>query len=243
MMAWLFYKSWLESRWRFAICLGLVAFVFGADIYQAGLNMKYMGMQPLEFHEYVWKIYFTRFHILWIISTLVLSMGGLVSERLTGASDFSLSLPVSRRRWQAIRSAMAAAQALVLAFAPVAVIPAVAAMTGRSYPLFEAARFSLIIFLTGLFLLAFGLLYSSCFSGQYASVALGIATVFALAVIVNPLIGRYPFLSMNPVRESSLNPSFFLDSEHWPVTDVLIRLAAAAVLWELATRILEKRDF
>jgi ABC-type transport system involved in multi-copper enzyme maturation permease subunit len=239
----MWYKAWLESRWRFAICLALLMVIFGADTYQADLNMPRMGILPHEFNKYVWKMYFTRFQLLWILSALVLSMGGLVSERATGTSDFSLSLPVSRRRWNAVRGGMAAAQVFLLALAPVAVVPLVAAMIGRSYPVWEAARFSLLIFLTGLFILALGLLYSSCFSGQYAGVALGIATVFALTVVVNPVAGRYPFLSMNPVRESSLNGAFFLAGGGWPVVDVLSRLALAIIFWECSTRILEKKDF
>lgn len=239
----MWHKAWLESRWRFAICAALLVLIIAADTYQADLNMPRMGILPDEFNKYIWKIYFTRFHILWILSALVLSMGGLVSERATGSSDFSLSLPVSRRRWNAVRSAMATAQVFLLAMTPVAVVPIVARITGRSYPALEAANFSLVIFLSGLYLLAVGLLYSSCFAGQYASVALGIATVFALTVLVNPIAGRYPFLSMNPVRESSLNAMFFLQAVHWPWFDVLSRVLLATLLWEASTRITEKRDF
>lgn len=239
----MWHKAWLESRWRFLICLALLALIFAADMYQADLNMPRMGILPHEFNKYVWKMYFTRFHLLWILSALMLSMGGLVSERATGASDFSLSLPISRRRWTAIRTAMAAAQALLLAMVPVAIAPAVAAISGKSYPALEAANFSLVIFLTGCFILSLGLLYSSCFAGQYASVALGIATVFALTVVSNPVAGRYPFLSMNPVREANLNELFFLAPGSWPIADVVSRLVVAIILWETSIRLVEKRDF
>ena len=200
-------KAWLESRWRFAICMALLVLISAADVFQADLNMPRMGILPNEFNKYVWKMYFTRFQLLWILSTLVLSMGGLVSERATGSSDFSLSLPVSRRRWNAVRGGMAAAQVFLLAMAPVAVVPLVAGAIGRSYPMLEAANFSLVIFLTGLFVLALGLVYSSCFAGQYASVALGIATVFALIVFVNPVAGRYPFSEHESGTRVELEPN------------------------------------
>jgi ABC-type transport system involved in multi-copper enzyme maturation permease subunit len=239
----MWHKAWLESQWRFAICMALLMLIFAADTYQADLNMPRMGILPNEFNKYIWKIYFTRFQLLWILSALVLSMGGLVSERATGSSDFSLSLPVSRRRWNAVRGGMAAAQVFLLAMAPVAVVPVVAGIIGKSYPVLEAANFSIVIFLTGLFILTLGLLYSSCFAGQYASVALGIATVFTLTVFVNPVAGRYPFLSMNPVRESSLNAMFFLADGSWPWFDALSRMVLAIILWEVSTRIIQKRDF
>jgi hypothetical protein len=74
----MWYKAWLESRARFAICMAMLALIFGADVYQADLNMPRMGILPAEFNNYVWKMYFTRFHFFWILSALVLSMGGLV---------------------------------------------------------------------------------------------------------------------------------------------------------------------
>ena len=236
-------KAWLESRWRFAICMAMLIVIFGADIYQADLNMPRMGILPNQFNKYVWKMSFTRFYFFWILSALLLGMGGLVSERASGSSDFSLSLPVSRRRWNAVRGCMSTSQVFLLAMLPAVVVPAIAGLSGKFYPVPEAANFSIVIFLSGLFYLALGLLYSSCFAGQSASVALGIATVMALTVLSNPITGRHALLSMNPVPESTLNEMFFLANGRWPVEFVLSRIALAAVLWEASTRIVEKKDF
>jgi ABC-2 type transport system permease protein len=236
-------KAWLESRWRFAICMAMLIVIFGADVYQADLNMPRMGMLPNEFNKYVWRMSFTRFSFFWILSALLLGMGGLVSERASGSSDFSLSLPVSRRRWNAVRGGMAALQAFLLAMVPTAVVPVIAGLSGKFYPALEAANFSIVIFLAGLFYLALGLLYSSCFVGQSASVALGLATVMALTVLSNPITGRYPLLSMNPVPESTLNEMFFLANGRWPVEFVLSRIVLAVLLWEASIRIVEKKDF
>lgn len=238
-MIW--YKAWLESRWRFLICLALVATVVGADISQAHINMPRLGMRPGEFGRYVWKIYFTRFQLLWILSVLVLSMGGLLRERGAGTADFSLSLPVSRRWWMVVRSGMAAAQASILAFVPLAVVPVAALTAGYSYPVPEAAKFSVLVLLTGLFILALGILYSTVFQGEYTGVALGVATVFVMTVIVNPLAGRYPFLGMTN-GEQYLDEAWHLASG-WPLTAVFTKLLLAAVLWEAANRTVEKRDF
>lgn len=238
-MIW--YKAWLESRWRFLICLALIATIVGADIYQAHLNMPRMGMRPDEFGRYVWKIYFTRFQLLWILSVLVLSMGGLLRERGAGTADFSLSLPVSRRYWVAVRSGMAAAQASVLALIPVAVVPVTALAAGYSYPFFEAAKFSILVLLTGLFILALGILYSTCFQAEYTGVALGIATVFLMTVLVNPIAGRYPFLGMTN-GEDYLDHAWHL-ANGWPLTAIFTKLLLAAALWEAANRVVERRDY
>ena len=83
-MIW--YKAWLESRWRFLICFGLVALLVAADVYQADINMPRLGMKPDEFGRYVWKLYFTRFGLEWTLSVLILSMGGLLRERSMGTA-------------------------------------------------------------------------------------------------------------------------------------------------------------
>jgi ABC-type transport system involved in multi-copper enzyme maturation permease subunit len=238
-MIW--YKAWLESRWRFLICMGLIGSIVAADIFQAHLNMPRMGMQPGEFGKYVWKIYFTRFQLLWILSVLVLSMGGLVRERSAGTVDFSLSLPVSRRRWLAVRGAMAVSQATVLVLVPVLVVPLAARTIGLSYSPLDAAKFSLLVLLTGLFMLTIGILYSCLFAGEYTAVALGITTVFALTVLVNPLAGRYPFLSLSS-GEYDLDGAWHL-SNGFPLTAVVVKLVLAAILWETANRVVAKRSF
>ena len=238
-MIW--YKAWLESRWRFLICLTLIATVVAADIYQADLNMPRMGMRPDEFGKYVWKVYFTRFQLLWILSVLVLGMGGLLRERSVGTAGFSLSLPVSRRIWMTVRGTMAASQAAILAMAPLVIVPLVSRTIGRSYPPWEAAKFSLLVMLTGLFILTLGILYSSFFQGEYTGVALGISTVFVMTVVVNPLAGRYPFLGMTN-GEHYLNTSWYL-ANGWPLVQIFAKLFLAAGLWELSIRIVEKRDF
>jgi ABC-2 type transport system permease protein len=237
----IWYKAWLESRWRFLICLALIATIVAADICQANINMPRMGMSPDEFGKYVWKIYFTRFQLLWILSALVLSMGGLLREQGNGTAEFSLSLPVSRRFWMIVRGAMALTQASVLAFVPVIVIPVAARTVSYSYPPSEAAKFSALVLLTGVFILALGILYSTLFQGEYTGVALGIATVFAITVMVNPLAGRYPSLGMT-TGEHYLDSAWHLGNG-WPVTAILAKLFLAVAIWETANRLLEKRSF
>lgn len=238
-MIW--YKAWLESRWRFFICLGLVALIVAADIYQADINMPRLGMRPDEFGRYVWKLYFTRFALLWTLSVLILSVGGLLRERAVGTADYSLSLPVSRRMWMVVRGSVALGQASVLAFVPVLVVPLSARVIGRSYPVSAATKFSMLTLLTGVFILMIGMLYSSLFQGEYVGVALGISTVFLFGVAVNPLVQRYPSLGFSNF-EQYLNSSWYL-TKGWPWAPVLVKLVVAALLWELATRTVEKRDF
>ena len=86
-----------------------------------------------------------------------------------------------------------------------------------------------------------GILYSSLFQGEYVGVALGIFTVFVAAVAINPLVQRYPSLGFSNF-EQYLDSSWYL-TKGWPWPSVLTKLAIAALLWALATRVVEKRDF
>ena len=100
--------------------------------------------------------------------------------------------------WMGVRGSMAVAQASVLNFVPVVVVPLTAQVIGRSYPFSEATSFSVLTLLTGVFILMVGMLnIFSLFQGEYIGVALGVSTVFFTAVAVNPLVQRYPSLGFS----------------------------------------------
>src|SRR5215471_1563915 len=129
----MWYKAWLESRWRFVIGLMLVAGIAAVDIGQADIIMPRLGIPSNQFNQFVWHEYFTRVSMVWTLSTLLLTVGGLVREHVLGTSLYSLSLPISRRRWLAIRTSVAFGQSFVLSLVPADVIPTVASLIGRSY--------------------------------------------------------------------------------------------------------------
>ena len=136
---------------------------------------------------------------------------------------------------------MALIQASFLALVPAIVIPVASRTIGYTYPAMEAAKFSALVLLTGVFILALGILYSTFFQGEYTGVALGIATVFAITVMVNPLAGRYPLLGMTN-GEQYLDHAWHL-ANGWPLTAIFMKLVLAGVLWETANRVLDRRNF
>ena len=112
----LWYKAWLETRSRFVIALvGCVAFClmwvveFGKGIVasrgQAGLyELFHMAHAGLCF--------------CWVLAVTFLMMGGLLQEKVVGASAFTLGLPVSRLRLMSVRFGMGFVQAIALAVCP-----------------------------------------------------------------------------------------------------------------------------
>jgi ABC-type transport system involved in multi-copper enzyme maturation permease subunit len=238
-MMW--HKAWLESRWRFVAGLVLVAGFAAVDIAQASIIMPRLGIPTDQFNRFVWHEYFTRVSLGWTLSTLLLTTGGLVREYALGTSLFSLSLPISRRRWLAIRTLMALGQSFVLSLVPVAVIPTVASLIGQSYPPWEAMKFSLLLFLTGLAAFSVGILCSSLIQGEYAAVALGIGFVFLCGMVANAVAPQGEYGDYITGRQH-VDTAWHL-TKGWPWWGIWGNIATAAVFIAGAAHHLEKRDF
>lgn len=237
----MWHKCWLESRWRFLMALSLVIAVSAIDVAQADRVMPQMGLARGEFSRFIWKMYFSRVSLAWILGTLLLSAGGLLREQSTGASLFSLSLPVSRRRWLFTRMLAALCQSLVLAFVPAVVIPVVASAVGHTYPPGQAARFSLLMFLTGLAAFAVGVLGSTLIQGEYGAVLLGVAYVFMAGMLANILMPGGEYAEYVTGRQH-MDAQWYL-TRGWPWWAIALNLVVGAALISVAVHRLERRDF
>jgi ABC-type transport system involved in multi-copper enzyme maturation permease subunit len=238
-MIW--YKAWLESRWRFAAGLLLVAGIAVMDMGQARLLMPRLGIPADQFGQFVWKSYFTRISFAWTLSTLLLAAGGLVREQAVGSSLFSLSIPVSRRRWLTVRTLLALGQSLVLALIPVGVVPMMAGLLGWTYSPWEAAKFSILLFLTGLGAFAVGILCSCLFQSEFASVAVGVGFVFACGMVAN-LVAPHSEYGAYITGRQHMDAAWHL-TKGWPWWAIAANAAGGLLLLALALRRLERRDF
>ena len=234
-------KLWLESRWRFLIGIALVAAVSSVDVAQADIVMPRLGLLHDQFNQFVWKMYFTRVSLAWILATLLLTAGGLCREQTLGTSLFSLSLPISRKRWLITRALMAAGESLALAFVPTVVIPVVSSFTGHAYSPWQAAKFSLLMFLTGLATFGVGVLGSSLMQGEYAAVLLGIGYVFLIGMAANIALPAGQYADYITGRYH-MDANWHLTGG-WPWWAVAGNLAAAILFLTIAARQLEQRDF
>src|SRR6266545_8206723 len=134
----LWYKSWLETRWRFII--GVVLLMCSA----AGTVLAYpkvLQLMPLlpnvevsgelgrrireaaelarDYRGYVWSQWFRQNLMqMWTLLAVLLGTGGLLSQTSGGAALFTLSLPASRTQLTGVRAAAGLAELLVLALIP-----------------------------------------------------------------------------------------------------------------------------
>jgi ABC-2 type transport system permease protein len=160
----LWYKAWLETRSRFLISLvGMVAlcsvFVLHGDrdaIYEV----------PADYYNYVLFAGHQILVMMWALAVTLIMMGGLLREKATGSSAFTLALPVSRTRLMVVRICMGLAQAAVLAIVPWAAMFTVGSIFGKTHSVSQAAYYLVLLLGGGLVFFAMAVLISSLISGE-----------------------------------------------------------------------------
>jgi ABC-type transport system involved in multi-copper enzyme maturation permease subunit len=242
------WKAWRESRARFLCALVLLtSLVAYAVLTSPGFLIRYnthFPDKPLLYSVYVWTgLFHYALEGLWVLAALVVALGGLAREKATGVALFSLALPVSRLNLFLIRAAMASVESIVLGLASALLIPALSALVGEAYPFPQALAFGAWMSTAGLVILAFGLLISELFEGEFTApvVGLGSLTVILLGYRGHVLRGWNVFDVMS--ASASINPQTQLltGTFHW--LDLAACLLFSIVLLFAAGAVVKTRDF
>ena len=256
----LWYKAWLETRWRFLIALALGAALAAVVVLtqplteNMQLNMPEMGgrfnemvneavQQYLKlastYPGYIWSQWFGKNLIqLWCFFAVIIGVGGIATESARGSALWTLSLPVRRHRLLGIRAATGALELLALALVPSLLVSLLSPFIGKSYPVGETIVYSLILFVGGLFFYSIAILLSTLFGEQLKAIILGLVIVFVMGFI--PLLNKK--LAPYSVATMMSGQQYFLTGT-LPWAGLMVYLALAAALYLLALRILERRDF
>src|SRR5216684_7806355 len=111
----LWYKSWMETRWRFLIGLVMLMCSAAGAVFVYPKVMKLMPLVPTldaggeigrriresaelarEYRGYVWSQWFRQnLTQMWTLFAVLLGTGGLLSQTSGGATLFTLSMPAS----------------------------------------------------------------------------------------------------------------------------------------------------
>ena len=127
---------------------------------------------------YVWTgLFHYALEGLWVLAALVVALGGLAREKATGVALFSLALPISRLKLFLIRAAVASVQSIVLGLTSALLIPALSSLVGEAYPFSQALGFGGWMSGAGLVILAFGLLISELFEGEFTAPVVGLCSL------------------------------------------------------------------
>ena len=218
----LWYKSWLETRWRFLIglvllmlsaCGTVLAYPRGGEAAAAGAarstSSGEIGRRVARrrwsssrtYRGYVWSQWFRQnLPQMWALFAVLLGTGGLLSQASGGGALFTLSLPVSRDRLLGVRAATGLAELLVLAFVPSLLLPLLSPVDRaelrrrrRARPRRCACSSPAPCFFSLAFLL------STVFSDVWRPLLIALCVAVVLA-LVEPVVRRP--VALQPVRAS-----------------------------------------
>jgi hypothetical protein len=197
----LWYKFWLDTRWRFLVGLVLLAgsafsmalayprvlqllpLVPSADTGgEIGRRIREIALLSREYRGYVWAQWFHQQPTqLGTLFAVLLGTGGLVSPSGGGAL-FTLSLPVSRERLVAVRAAAGLVEFFTIAVVSSLVFPMISPAVGQTYSVSGALVHALCWFSAGAVFYSLALLLSTVFSDIWRPLLLACTVAFALAM-------------------------------------------------------------
>ncbi|HYT65285.1 MAG TPA: hypothetical protein VEL51_02615 [Vicinamibacterales bacterium] len=251
----LWYKAWLETRWRFFI--GLAVLICSA----AGAVLTYpkvLSLLPLvptvdvggelgrrvreavelsrEYRGYIWLQAFRQnLAQTGTLFAVLLGTGGLVSGT---SSLFTLSLPVSRERLVGVRAATGLWEWLLLALVPSLVIPLLSPAIGQHYDVVAALVHGLCLFVAGATFFSLAVLLSTMFADPWrpSLLALFVAIALGVAEQISRVTASHGLFAV-------MSGEAFFRAGQVPWVGLLLSAAASAAMLYGAAFNLANRDF
>ena len=246
----LWYKVWLDTRWRFLIGLafgslaacGVVLFFDDARQLLQASPMNLPSGNPLEealreqlealqtFRGYVWFQWFDQnFALLGSVFAALLGSGAPLSTSGRGLL-FSLALPVSRARWMRTRLSLGLAELFALCLLPALVIVLIAPLVGERFPLVDAVVYAMCAFVAASVLFGVASLLSTVFNDVWRPLLLTLLVGLAVG-----LAGIGFFDVMSAVD--------YFTGESFPWLGLVACVALTTGLLYAAAANVERRDF
>ncbi len=252
----LWYRSWMETRWRFLI--GLAVLMCSAagivsvwprmvELMPLASNLQVNGTIGRKIREsvdlqreypgYIWSQWFrqnlTNFGTL---LAALLGTGGLLSHR--SAVMFMLSLPVSRTRVIGTRAATGLAELFVLALVPSLLIPLLSPTVGKSYGVGDAVVHSVCFFIAVAVFFSLALLLSTVFDDVWRPLLMALAAAMLLWVFEQFVLpeSRYGIFRV-------MNAEAWFRNGQVPWLGLLASAAASAAMLYGAVVNIAHRDF
>jgi hypothetical protein len=252
----LWYKSWLDTRWRFAIGFALLAcgawlavlgyprlmrLVAAAPAIDTatgvGRRLQEIVERSRGFRGYVWTQWFRQPAV--EVGTLVAVLLGSGSLLSRGGGDlYTLSLPVSRSQLLYVRAAVGLGELLVLAFVPSLLIALAAPAVGEQYGVFEALVHGGCLFVSWSAFFSLALLLSTSYSDVWRPMLIAIAAAFAVALAET---GYPPFAPYSILRLMN-GETYFLTGQV-PRLGLTAAAALSAALIATAAVNVHRRDY
>jgi ABC-2 type transport system permease protein len=254
----LWYKSWLETRWRFVIGLALLMFSACGTVLAYPQLVKLLPLAPTvdtsgeigrqvteamelarSYRGYVWSQWHRKNLLqMWAVFAVLLGAGGLLSQGSGGGALFTLSLPVTRRRLLGARAATALAELLALALVPSLLLPLLSPIVGQTYSIGDAVIHGAYLFIAGAVFFSLTFLLSTAFTGVWPPllIVLCLATVLAFGGLLSPDLSRYSIFRL-------MSGEAYFRGRGVPWLGLLASAAASAAMLYGAVINIARRDF
>lgn len=252
----LWYKAWLETRWRFYIGLIVLAAIAILTALTQPLVLKlipsFQGVQGKfgeelraafnlmrDYRSYIWMQWWAKNLVqAWTVLAVLIAAGGLVTETSRGCALFTLALPVTRRRLLWVRAALGALETAVLALVPSLVIPAISPLIGQSYWRVDLLLHPLFLVGGGMVFFSFTFLLSTVFTDQLKPIVIAVGLAAFLGVLWMAIRDLAPYSLFKVMSAESY---FYRGVLPWK--GLIISLAMSAAMFYASFRIVERRDF
>ena len=262
----LWYKAWLDTRWRFLIGLVVLALAAAGCVLAYPRVMQVIaavgnsdeavsaiaGSSPVArenialtlhaaatYRGYIWsQLFHNELPQLWCLFAIVIGSGGILSQASRGEGLFTLSLPISRQQLVMSRVGIALIELLALAMVPAMLLPLLSPAVHQTYSLRDAAVHALFLFGGGTVFFSAAFALATVFEQFWLPplIMLAIAAVITFARAVAPDLARY---SVAPI----LSAEGYFRGSGWPWPGLLAMLALSAGFLALAMRNVTRRDF
>ena len=258
-MVW--YKAWLDTRWRFLIGLALMTCAAAATVVAypqvaervrlvtpdatvlgdgpLGRELRQAAETAREFRGYIWwQWYRQSFRETWTLFAVLLGTGGLLAQSSGRGALYTLSLPVSRRRLLGTRAATGLAELLVLALVPSLTIAVTAPAIGESFSLTQALVHGLCLFVVGSVFFSLAFLLSTVFADVWRPPLIALAASYGIvfAGMISIDVARFGLL--RPISAQS-----YYANGTVPWAGLLVAAALSAAMLYAASVNFTRRDF
>lgn len=254
----LWYKSWLETRWRFLIGLALLMFSAAGAVLAYPRVVKLLPLVPTvavsgelgrrireaaelmrDYRGYVWSQWLRQSMTQMLsIFAVLLGTGGLLSQASGGGALFTLSLPVSRTRLLGVRTATGLAELLALAFLPPLLLPLLSPGVGETFGVGDALAYGACLFVAASVLFSMACLLSTVFTDVWRPVLIvcGLAAVLG---VCEPFFGDLSRYSLFGIMDGEI----YFRGGGLPWLELLASAAVSAAMLFVASRNLACQDF
>jgi hypothetical protein len=254
----LWYKSFLETRWRFLIGLAILMLsVAGTALAyprvarllplvppidassEIGRRIKDIADLSRTYRGYIWA-QVLRQNVTQMLSffAVLLGAGGLLSQASGTGALFTLSLPVSRNRLLGVRTATGLAELAALAFVPVLLLPVISPAIAERFGVADALVYGVCIFGAGAVLFSLTCLLSTVFTDTWRPVLIGCACAAGLGIAEAffPELSRYSLFGI-------MSGERYFRGGQVPWLELLASAAVSAAMLYAASRNLARQDF